>query len=203
MYRILARRKTDKREMIREYAPIKRSLVYLGGRFNLQFPTMIFMIRRSRRLGIAWADGPIKSWSQRVYAPPVGNLYGGCGEWRMCQQGSTVLKTAINNFWGSEFNDDGDIGNETRYIMFPTASCFDYGSQYRKWEESSLETIQTKMKKLKRIRSQSFWKFVSNQTRRPTIERIEELTAWEFDLKADFHVKRGTKAALKRLGVTT
>jgi hypothetical protein len=114
MYRTLALVKGKTTELIREYQPVKRTIVYREDEYCeykektylLQFPTMLFMWNRGR-LHVAFTKRPIKSLDDLVYCPPMGNIY---DDWAVCGCNSGSLTGSIKIFWRSEFTDDGEAG---------------------------------------------------------------------------------------------
>lgn len=90
----------------REYEPIKRTIVYGEyGEFKpyfLQFPYLIFYHHKCR-LQLAFADSPIKSGSQMVFKPTLGNIY----EDRICGCDHEDMDKSLKRFWDTIFTDDG------------------------------------------------------------------------------------------------
>jgi hypothetical protein len=205
MYRVLA--KSGEADIVREYAPAKRTIFFGQRAYTLQFPTMLFY--QSHGLHIALATEPIKNWSSLVYVPPLGNLYSNNGSPRVCEAvcNARSLKGHINRFWDSHFNGDGAYGANAYRRMFE-------GGRHKEWAQISkkpnaLKIIIGRMKRLEKKEHKGvygpcycmpFWKFICCGSRQ-TVANIEKRLRCKFNLKAGCRKKRVSKAVLKRLGL--
>jgi hypothetical protein len=139
-------------ELLREYKPHKRTIMFGGTPYYLSLPYMLFYMNYDympdwgshkayvRSLCIAFAKKPIKSFSSKVYAPMLPNVYNTLKEvdsyyksveselarinseetiyydfdlWYVCTDDYNdffTMDEAVKHFWNSSFNRDGSVG---------------------------------------------------------------------------------------------
>jgi len=121
-------------EVVREYRPARRTIVYKGRDKLIQTPYMIFALFGGS-LYVAVAKAPIKSLDDRVYFCPFGNTwhesprdYDGPAWGRVCGSHGLNIDAAVQMYWQTEFNADLSWGQKVRERTF---------GSYRYWGEIS------------------------------------------------------------------
>lgn len=115
---------------LREYEPFKRTICYRFNRggspvtledrlYFVQFPHTLFRLVRGV-LRVGFLKHSLNSWEDRVYGPPLGNIYD--HEFRVCGCDSIKMDDAVDLFWGKCFTNDGD----SKYLRDMFGSFWDW-----------------------------------------------------------------------------
>jgi hypothetical protein len=119
-----------------QFPPMKRTIFIEDKSFYLPFPYLLFKFRGGGifwggYLSLAFSPEPIISLEQIVYFPWLPNV--GSEDWSVCL-GKKVLdiKSAINVFWNSSFQNDRWRGNVVRKKVV---------GSYKNWARLSLDTV--------------------------------------------------------------
>jgi hypothetical protein len=121
---------------------MKRTVFVGKKNFYVPFPYMLFQLRYGygyRYLSLAFSPESIISLEQIVYFPWLPNV--SSADWPVCL-GKKVLgiKSAINRFWNSPFQDDEWVGDIIREKVV---------GSYRNWARLSLDTVCKRVSKRK------------------------------------------------------
>lgn len=121
-------------EVVREYRPARRTIVYNGRDKLIQTPYMIFALFGGS-LYVAVAKAPIQSLDDYVYFCPFGNTWHrsprddyGPAWGRVCGSHGSNMDAAVQMYWQTEFNADLSWGQKVRERTF---------GSYRYWAEIS------------------------------------------------------------------
>lgn len=124
-----------------EQSPTVRTIVYRKSTFRIAMPYVVFMVtlcgKDFHSMRMFFRNSPLRNEEDELCCPALPNI--SSDDYHVCfpypkernQSPTVVVESALQNYWGSEFNSDLRVFFEKSASLFPQLSTLD------SWQENS------------------------------------------------------------------